>query len=58
MARINLDVTEFGFNSKNTAQYALTVLLGFDSVYYNIVDEANQVLVISITIKIFRLLKH
>ena len=46
MARINLDVTEFGFNSKNTAQYALTVLLGFDSVYYNIVDEANQVLVL------------
>lgn len=46
MARINLDVTEFSFNPMNTAQYALTVLLGFDSVYYNIVDESNQVLVL------------
>ena len=46
MARINLDVTEFSFNPKNTAQYALTLLLGFDSVYYTIIDAANEVLVL------------
>ncbi len=43
MARINIDVTEFGYNPKNTAQYNLTVLLGFDSLYYTIIEAAQNV---------------
>ena len=45
MGRINLDITEFGFNPKNTEQYSLTLLVGFDSIYYSVIDDLNQVLV-------------